>query len=85
MSSSVRICLFIELQVFPDVNEDIDEPVLTSETYPCDLDSTAIGFTVTKHVGLDTKMSVMDEMATYVNEDGIIQTYFDRTRPRIGE
>ena len=27
----------------------------------------------------------MDEMLTYVNEDGIVQCYFDRTRPRIGK
>ena len=30
-------------------------------------------------------MSVMDEMLTYLNKDGIIQTYFDPTRPRIGK
>lgn len=64
-------------------NSSAGNPVLTSDTFPCDIDTTSIGLTVTTHVSLDTKMSVMDEMLTYVNEDGIIQTYFDRARPRI--
>ena len=57
---------------------------MTSETFPCDLDTTSIGLTITKHVAEETKMSVMDGTPTYVNEDGIIQTYFDPARPRIG-
>ena len=71
-------------------------PVLTTETlpcasntpsdvtFPCDLDTTSIGLTITKHVDHETKMSVMDEMLSYVNKDGIIQAYFDHSRPRIG-
>lgn len=27
----------------------------------------------------------MDEILTYRNQDNIVTTYFDRTRPRIGE
>ncbi|KAL5484768.1 hypothetical protein ACEPAI_7410 [Sanghuangporus weigelae] len=60
----------------------IDGPVMTTEEFPFDLDTTSIGLTVCTHVDLETKMSVMDEMLAYVNQDGIIQTYFDPSRPR---
>ncbi|EJD03446.1 HAD-like protein [Fomitiporia mediterranea MF3/22] len=60
----------------------IGEPVMTTEEFPFDLDTTSIGLTVSTHVDYETKMSVMDEMLTYVNKDGIIQTYFDPSRPR---
>lgn len=63
----------------------IGNPMLTTDTYPHDLDTTSIGLTVSSHVDHETKMSVMDEMLTYVNKDGIIQTYFDSSRPRTGE
>ena len=58
--------------------------MLTTADFPYDLDTTSIGLTVATHVDEATKHSVMDEMLTYKNKDGIIQTYFDRTRPRIG-
>lgn len=57
---------------------------MTTDQFPCDLDTTSIGLTVSSHVDFETKMSVMDEMLTYVNKDGIIQTYFDPSRPRTG-
>ena len=57
---------------------------MTSEVFPADLDTTSIGLTVSNHVDVETKLSVMDEMLTYVNKDGIIQTYFDSSRPRTG-
>lgn len=62
----------------------IGTPIMTSQVFPDDLDTTSIGLSVTNHVDFATKMSVMDEMLQYVNRDGIIQTYFDNTRPRIG-
>ena len=49
-----------------------------------DLDTTAIGLTVSSHVDEATKHQVMDEMLKYRNSDGIIQVYFDHSRPRIG-
>ena len=58
---------------------------MTSEVFPSDLDMTSIGLTVSNHVDYETKMSVMDEMLAYVNKDGIIQTYFDSSRPRTGQ
>ncbi|EIN08974.1 HAD-like protein [Punctularia strigosozonata HHB-11173 SS5] len=59
------------------------EGVFTTAQFPCDLDTTSIGLTVAPHIDDATKRSVMDEMVTYLNKDGIIQTYFDRSRPRI--
>lgn len=57
---------------------------MTTEEFPFDLDTTSIGLTVCTHVDSETKTSVMDEMLDYVNQDGIIQTYFDPSRPRTG-
>ncbi|PPR01294.1 hypothetical protein CVT24_006369 [Panaeolus cyanescens] len=57
--------------------------VLTTEQFPNDLDTTSIGLTVSDHVDNATKHRVMDEMLKYRNSDGIIQVYFDHTRPRI--
>ncbi|KAH9025493.1 HAD-like domain-containing protein [Lactarius hengduanensis] len=56
-------------------------PILTTDEFPPDLDTTSIGLMVTQpddHV-FD---SVMDEMLQYTSEDGIAATYFDTERPR---
>ncbi|KAH9083343.1 HAD-like domain-containing protein [Lactarius deliciosus] len=56
-------------------------PILTTDEFPPDLDTTSIGLMVTQpddHV-FD---SVMDEMLQYTSEDGIAATYFDAERPR---
>jgi len=50
-----------------------------------DLDTTSIGLTVSDHVATADKHKVMDEMLKYRNPDGIVQVYFDHSRPRIGE
>ncbi|KAJ7609737.1 Haloacid dehalogenase-like hydrolase-domain-containing protein [Mycena polygramma] len=54
----------------------------TTESSPCDLDTTSIGLTVMKQ---DEAISnaVMDAMLQHVDADGIVLTYFDHTRPRI--
>ncbi|KAF9464282.1 HAD-like domain-containing protein [Collybia nuda] len=57
--------------------------VLTTESFPNDLDTTSIGLTVADHVDIATKHEVMDEMLRYRNSDGIVQVYFDHSRPRI--
>ena len=49
-----------------------------------DLDTTSIGLTVSDHVDVATKHKIMDEMLKYRNSDGIMQVYFDHSRPRIG-
>jgi hypothetical protein len=44
-----------------------------------------LGLTVVDHVDTATKHKVMDEILEYRDSDGIIQVYFDHTRPRIGD
>ena len=57
--------------------------LLPDETvFPDDLDCTAVGLTVTSHVSDEIKEIVMDDMLILKNDDGIVQTYFDLTRPR---
>jgi HAD superfamily hydrolase (TIGR01509 family) len=58
--------------------------VLTTADFPCDLDTTSIGLMLSTHADEAILHSVMDEILTYRNKDGIVQTYFDVTRPRIG-
>ncbi|KAK0460196.1 HAD-like domain-containing protein [Desarmillaria tabescens] len=55
---------------------------LTTDEFPCDLDTTSLGLTVVQ-ARMKIATSIMDEMLNYVNEDGIVQTYFDHDRPRI--
>ena len=50
-----------------------------------DLDTTALGLTVTDDVDTAIKHNVMAEMLEYRDSDGIIQVYFDHSRPRIGD
>jgi len=59
----------------------VGKPLLTTEAFPYDLDTTSLGLMATKREQAVIQ-SVMDEMLEYVNADGIIQTYFDHTRPR---
>jgi len=59
--------------------------VLTTEDFPYDLDTTSVGLSVCTHVDALTEHSLMDEMLTYRNADGIAQIYFDHKRPRIGQ
>jgi hypothetical protein len=49
-----------------------ENPILTTETFPCDLDTTSIALTVTGS-SKGVISSVMDEMLKYVNKDGIVQ------------
>jgi hypothetical protein len=50
--------------------------ILTTKDFPFDLDTTSIGLTVTNYIDSATKSSVMDEMLTYINEDGITQVIY---------
>ena len=58
--------------------------MLTTTLFPDDFDTTSIACTVLDHYSERTKNEIMDEMLTLRNRDGIVQTYFDSTRPRIG-
>ncbi|KLO12957.1 HAD-like protein [Schizopora paradoxa] len=56
---------------------------LTTEAYPCDLDTTALAWTTVKN-GTDAQLHhVMDQMLRYLTPDGIVQDYFDNERPRL--
>jgi hypothetical protein len=48
------------------------KPLLTTQEFPFDLNTTSIGLTVI-HSGEDIVSSVMDEMLQYIDADGIIQ------------
>ncbi len=50
------------------------KPLLTTETYPNDLDTTSLALMVT---GCDDEVvnSVLDEMLELVNEDGIVMVW----------
>ncbi|KAI0301025.1 HAD-like domain-containing protein [Multifurca ochricompacta] len=66
---------------FSEVSKRHYKPILTTDEFPADLDTTSIGLMVTQpddHV-FD---SVMDEMLRHMTEDGISMTYFDAERPR---
>lgn len=52
---------------------------------PNDLDTTSVGTAVlyaNKKISLKYVNTVVDHMLTFASEDGILQTYFDRSRPR---
>lgn len=56
--------------------------VLTKTDFPDDLDTTSLGLTI-MGASEDVKHSILDQMLQYRNPDGIVQTYFDHTRPRL--
>jgi hypothetical protein len=56
------------------------KPILTTDSFPDDLDDTALGLLISDDKCM--KHSVMDEMLDYVTKDGILLTYFDPQRPR---
>ena len=46
---------------------------LTSENYPCDLDTTSLAWTTLKKLDDNAIHAVMDEMLKYRNSDGILE------------
>ncbi|KAI0058103.1 HAD-like protein [Artomyces pyxidatus] len=59
-----------------------EKPILTTEEFPADLDTTSIALTVTQPDDAVFN-SVMDDMLQCLNTDHIPQVYFDEQRPRI--
>ncbi|KAG1723184.1 HAD-like domain-containing protein [Suillus paluster] len=53
----------------------------STEDLPSDLETTSLGWTILNGAE-DVAHSVMDEMLDYIDDDGIIQLYFDHRRPR---
>ncbi|KAI0677773.1 hypothetical protein C8Q78DRAFT_1066219 [Trametes maxima] len=57
--------------------------VLTTKDFPADVDTTSIAHSVLgSKYSSDVREALMDEILTLRSEDGIVLTYFDRTRPR---
>ncbi|KAJ5085721.1 HAD-like domain-containing protein [Penicillium argentinense] len=54
----------------------------TSDTYPEDLDTTSLGL-LTMPPDPAIVHSILDEMHEYIDEDGNVQAYFDKSRPRV--
>lgn len=48
------------------------KPVLTTDAFPCDLDTTSLALTVTGR-SKEVISSVLDDMLNYVDKDGIVQ------------
>ena len=66
------------------VNPSLGEGILTTSKFPDDMDTTSIACTILDHFTTEVKHDIMDEILSFRNQDGIIQTYFDKSRPRIG-
>ncbi|KIJ30360.1 hypothetical protein M422DRAFT_81590, partial [Sphaerobolus stellatus SS14] len=48
-----------------------------------DLETTSLGLTIAPEISREQCDHILDDMLTYRNQDGILQLYYDRTRPRI--
>ncbi|KAE8151797.1 HAD-like protein [Aspergillus avenaceus] len=57
-------------------------PKYTSSVYPEDLDTTSLALATVPYEKA-TIHSILDEMLDYVDEDGMVQAYFDKSRPRV--
>ncbi|KAL5366591.1 HAD-like domain-containing protein [Aspergillus floccosus] len=60
----------------------IGAPNLTTDTFPDDLDTTSLALSIVPPAP-EVASSVMDEIVSRLNKDGIVPTYFDDTRPRV--
>lgn len=56
---------------------------LTTIEYPYDSDTSAIGVLVATHLSLSSKHRILDDILRLRNADGIVQLYFDPSRPRV--
>ncbi|KAL1741402.1 HAD-like domain-containing protein [Schizophyllum fasciatum] len=59
------------------------EGELTTRVFPFDADTSSIGMTIAEGIPEETKHRVMDKMLTLRNADGVLQVYFDPSRPRV--
>ncbi|KAL1662218.1 HAD-like domain-containing protein [Schizophyllum commune] len=55
----------------------------TTRVFPFDADTSSIGMTIAEGVPEETKHRVMDRMLGLRNADGVLQVYFDPSRPRV--
>ncbi|KAF4619081.1 hypothetical protein G7Y89_g14766 [Cudoniella acicularis] len=57
-------------------------PILTTDTFPDDFDTTSLAL-LTTAVSDNAANNIMNEMLKYKSVDGITQSYFDHSRPRV--
>ena len=72
--SEVCLCLAVHIRVlFSDISDcgRAEKPILTTNEFPCDLDTTSIGL-MTTHPAADVFTRVMNEMLQYRNEDDVV-------------
>lgn len=55
----------------------------TTAEFPCDVDTTSIGFTISTVASAHNKSRIMDEILKLRDSDNILQVYFDASRPRL--
>ncbi|KAF8994364.1 Haloacid dehalogenase-like hydrolase-domain-containing protein [Cyathus striatus] len=72
----------VNLQSYPGAWNFFRDEGVSEGNFPLDLDTTSLAYSIMKY-DEETVARVMDEMLKYMDVDGIIQTYFDHTRPRI--
>ncbi|KAJ5606271.1 HAD-like protein [Penicillium lagena] len=58
------------------------KPKYTTDDYPPDLDTTSLGM-IAFPPDEATAHSILDDMLDYVDEDGNIYAYYDKSRPRV--
>jgi hypothetical protein len=81
LSSIVRADTKLEVSVTEHPgpwNYFMDAPVLTTATYPDDLDTTS--YALTLDLGKENADTVMNEMLKHINTQDIIQVHFDHDR-----
>ncbi|KAJ5652725.1 Haloacid dehalogenase-like hydrolase-domain-containing protein [Penicillium longicatenatum] len=57
-------------------------PVLTTKEFPFDLDTTSAALVTLKN-SKEHINTMLDDMLDFMNSEGLIMTYFDKSRPRI--
>ncbi|CAG8251042.1 unnamed protein product [Penicillium salamii] len=58
------------------------KPKYTSQVYPDDMDTTALALVVLDYEA-EVAHSILDEMLNHVNDEGLVQIYTDKSRPRV--
>ncbi|OOQ89910.1 HAD-like protein [Penicillium brasilianum] len=58
------------------------KPKYTSQVYPDDMDTTALALVVLNYEA-SLAHSILDDVLNYVDEEGLVQVYTDKSRPRV--
>ncbi|OQE24450.1 hypothetical protein PENSTE_c007G06363 [Penicillium steckii] len=58
------------------------KPKYTSQLYPDDMDTTALALVILDYEAVIAH-SILDELLNYINEEGLVQIYTQKSRPRV--